>query len=115
MTQSMLTLGTGAASPDSLLAEVLPWVLVLIAFVVVASVIIMWLHRRIRSDQPSASGGFTLHDLRQMHARGELSDEEFQRARESVIAGVRGPKSENGDTDEAEESDETTRGPSETK
>jgi hypothetical protein len=114
MTQAMLTLGTGAASPSNLLAEVLPWVLALIGFVVVAGVIIMWLHRRVRSDQPSGGDGFTLHDLRQLHARGELSDEEFERARESVIAGVRGPKSENDEPNEGEESDDAKRDASET-
>jgi hypothetical protein len=113
MTERILTIGSGTAPAGNLLAEVLPWVLVLIGFVVIASVIIMWLHRRIRSDQPSGGGGFTLHDLRQMHARGELSDAEFQRARESVIAGVRGAKSENEAPTEANNSDAERHDPGE--
>jgi uncharacterized membrane protein len=108
------TIGTGTASGGDLLAEVLPWVLILLAFVVVASVVIMWLHRRVRSDHPSATGGgFTLHDLRQMHARGELTDEEFQRAREAVIAGVRHAASENEADHAPNESDASEADPGE--
>lgn len=47
---------------------------------------------RIRSwmkDSAEASQPFTLDDLRQLHRSGQLSDEEFERAKEMMIGSVR--------------------------
>jgi hypothetical protein len=47
---------------------------------------------RIRSwmkDNAEASQPFTLDDLRQLHRSGQLSDEEFERAKEMMIGSVR--------------------------
>jgi len=49
------------------------------------------LKRRLRQDdaQPAAASGFTLSDLRQMHRAGQLTDAEFERAREEVVAAAK--------------------------
>jgi hypothetical protein len=46
------------------------------------------LKRRMKAedDTPVTPSGFTLSDLRQMHRSGQLSDEEFARAKEKVVA-----------------------------
>lgn len=66
-------------------------VMVGLFWLVVASVvlgIVFWLIRRwfTREDDPGLSLGFTLDDLRQMHERGELTDEEFELARKKMLA-----------------------------
>ena len=43
------------------------------------------------TDAASGAGGFTLQELRDMHASGQLGDEEFQRARDSLIGRLAEP------------------------
>ena len=61
--------------------------------VVVAALIVGWIVIVIakkRADEYRQSAKpmlpFTLHDLREMHAAGQLSDEEFAKAREKIVA-----------------------------
>ncbi len=83
-----------AAAPGSLFGEILPWLAALVAVVVVGAVAI-WLIRRIfGGDNVGGSGGFTLQELRSMHAAGQLSDEEFRQAKESVIGRIRESESD---------------------
>jgi cytochrome b len=47
-------------------------------------------------DDPTiTSTGFTLGDLRQLHRSGRLSDEEFQKARDKIVAGAALPPRKN--------------------
>jgi hypothetical protein len=78
------------ASSGRLFGDVLPWLIVLLAVVVVGAVVVVAARRLLRSDD-WGGGGFTLHDLRQMHARGELSDEEYARARAQMVGRLRPP------------------------
>jgi len=57
--------------------------------VIVGGVVLLRLRRGIREDSSDPTVGFTLHELRGMHARGELTDEEFARARDALVDGVR--------------------------
>lgn len=50
--------------------------------------------RRWMRPSDSDSGGFTLEQLRRMHRSGEMSDEEFTRAREAIIGRVRPSRSD---------------------
>ncbi len=67
--------------------------LLLILIVVAAAIGLFgfWLYRRLTrpltEDEPEA--GFTLSDLRRLHKEGQISDEEFARARGRLIAGVK--------------------------
>ena len=61
--------------------------------VVVAGVLLLlglWLKRRVvgspEPEAPISMGGFGMAELREMHRRGELSDEEFERAKEKLVA-----------------------------
>ena len=100
-----------AANPgSSAFGELLPWLIVLLALAIVGGLIIMALRRRVRSPHAAPSEGFTLHDLRQMHAAGQLSDEEFQRAKAALIERVKGATSEN-EVEAGADSSEEQRGP----
>lgn len=47
---------------------------------------IVWARRRLmRSDLESSGAGLTLHDLRQLHAQGKMSDEEYEAARTAIL------------------------------
>ena len=53
---------------------------------------VIWLRRRYwgsEEDEGVPSVGFTLGDLRQLHKSGRLSEEEFQRAKEKIVAAAR--------------------------
>lgn len=68
------------------MVSVIGWGLVLLALVVAAFVAILWLKRWLKSDMTSVSTGFGLSDLREMHRRGQLTDEEYERARGKIAA-----------------------------
>ena len=62
-------------------ASVFGWLLVLLLLVVAGFVGISWLRKWMKEDDiPTGGTGFGLSELRQMHARGELTDEEYERA-----------------------------------
>ena len=81
-------LAAGPASGTGF-SDVAIWLAVLGLLVIVGGVVLLHLRRRMGRDESAPPTGFTLHDLREMHARGELTDEEFQRARTALLAGVR--------------------------
>ncbi len=73
------------ASDGSVFASILPW-LVALAGVVAIGVAGIWVVRRFaRRESDGGAGGFTLQDLRDMKASGQLSDEQYVRARDSMI------------------------------
>ncbi len=81
---SGLQLASSPSSAGSAFGEMLPWLAGLAALVVAGGVVIYFLRRSLgRGDTPSE--GFTLQDLRDLHARGSLSDEEFERAKSTLI------------------------------
>ena len=96
-----------AASTDKssrLFGQVLPWLLVLLGVIVVGGVIILLARRYLHNGGASEGGGFTLHDLRQMHAGGEISDDEFERAKAQMIGRLKSnaaPASTNSEGDDA--------------
>jgi hypothetical protein len=94
----MTRIAAQSADSSRLLADVLPWLLVLIGVIVVGGVIIYYVRRSLYGDGSSSGGGFTLQDLRDMHASGELSDEQFERARAQMIGRLKGePKPPRGE------------------
>lgn len=83
LTQSALLL----ADTKQFASQVYLWLGVIVALVFVLGLIAMWLRRRLmdpQDDQPPM--GFTLKDLRAMHAQGHLSDEELAAAEEKALA-----------------------------
>lgn len=65
--------------------SILIWSLVLMGFVFVGFLLVSWVRNRLREPDEPVSAGFSLGDLRDMHRRGQLSDEEFERAKQQLI------------------------------
>jgi hypothetical protein len=82
----MLTLAATVTDKSSrLFQETLPWIILLMGVIVAGGVIIFIARRYINAGNDGARGGFTLHDLREMHKAGEMSDDEFARAKAQMI------------------------------
>jgi hypothetical protein len=80
---------TLAVDPARLFQDLLPWLLGLIGIVVVGAGVMYVVHRMFRSEESGPTDGFSLQDLRDLHANGELTDEEFARARTAIIGRTR--------------------------
>ncbi len=68
----------------SVLREILPATILLVVLVIIGGFIIMRARKMVKGSKKSEMP-FTLSQLRKLHKRGELSDEEFQRAKVSMI------------------------------
>lgn len=66
-------------------------ILILLGVLVVGALVLIgagvFIYRRLARVVSDDSSSFSLSDLRRMHAQGELSDEEFERAKSALIAG----------------------------
>lgn len=86
---SMPSIILGAGGGGSALGSLLPWLLLLMGIVVVGGVIISLIRRWMRGTDTGSQIGFTLSDLRAMHAEGRLSSEELAKAEKKLIDHVR--------------------------
>ena len=78
--------GDGLTADDY--QTIIIWSLVMVALLIVGLVVVMWLKKRIKTDEEPAAvnpAGFTLADLRQLHKTGQMSNEEFERAKARII------------------------------
>lgn len=75
---------------ETLFSDVLPWLILLFGLVIAGGVIIFWARRSLQAaaTQNANAAGFSLHELRELHKNGELTDEEFERARAAIIGAV---------------------------
>ena len=85
-----------AQAAEDLLGQVLPWLIMLIGVVIVGGLGIYFVRRMLRTNQASSQEGFTLHELRCLHAEDRLSDEEFERAKALIIGRATGSSSPEG-------------------
>jgi len=66
------------------------WSFVLICLLVCGFFAISKLRQWLKEeDVPAAGIGFTLSDLRQLHKQGQMTDEEFERAKAKIIGGAK--------------------------
>jgi hypothetical protein len=66
---------------------VIAWSVGILILLVVGMAAAARLRRRVRQDDaPAPALGFTLSDLRQMHRAGQLTDDEFNKAKEKIVA-----------------------------
>lgn len=78
------------AAQENALSSVFVWSLVLVAAVIGGFWLVTLLKRRLQqSDDGASSPGFSLADLRALHRSGQLSDEEFERARTKMAASLK--------------------------
>ena len=62
----------------------------LLVGVIVLLLVTLWVRKRFLSPADEATpAGFTLGDLRQLHKSGQMTDEEFEKARAQVLAGTK--------------------------
>jgi hypothetical protein len=79
-----LNLAEGSGVPS-----VIGWSLVVFVFVIGGFYAITWVRRWMKDDEVSAIGlGFTLGDLRDLHRRGEMTDEEYEKAKAKIVRGT---------------------------
>lgn len=79
------------AQQESLLSRVAPWCAALLIASVALSLGAFWLRRRLaaQDDSEPLTMGFSLSDLRAMHTRGELTDQEYEHAKGRMVARTR--------------------------
>lgn len=80
------------AATETSSASILFWTLVLVAILVLAFVGVVIVKKRMRTEDDEPVGpvtGFTLSDLRRLHKEGQVSDEEFERAKAKIVASAK--------------------------
>jgi hypothetical protein len=75
-----------AATDSAAYQSIFLWSLALIGLLLVGFFVVMKVKARMREPDQPVSVGFSLSDLRQMHQQGQLSDEEFERAKGKLLA-----------------------------
>ena len=63
--------------------------LLLVALILVGWVTVWQVRRRLTRPDETSGAGFTLSDLRQLHKAGQMTDEEFERAKTRVVDAAR--------------------------
>lgn len=69
--------------------SIVVWSLVLMAMVVAGFLLASWVRNRVRQTDEPASSGFSLGELRELHRKGQLTDAEFERAKQKLVGMLR--------------------------
>jgi len=69
--------------------SIVVWSLLLIGLIVAGWLTVWQVRRRLQRDETLGNAGFTLSDLRQLHKSGQMTDEEFDRAKAKVVESAR--------------------------
>ena len=69
--------------------SIIIWSLLLIGLIVAGWLTVWQVRRRLQRDDTLGNAGFTLSDLRQLHKSGQMTDEEFERAKAKVVEAAR--------------------------
>ena len=69
--------------------DIIIWSLALIGLLLVGFIAASLAKRRLSQGDATPAGGFNLSELRALHKKGQMSDEEFKRAKEAVVAATR--------------------------
>lgn len=86
MTPSSIPMTLGATvQPGEVFFAILPWMLILIGIVIVGWLLLLFIRRSTGDGESGLDDGFTLGQLRKMRERGEMSDEEFEQARNVIL------------------------------
>jgi len=84
-------LAQAASGSGSDVGRILMWVGILIVIVVVGTIVLMTVRKRIMMGSAQGREGFsTMEDMRAMVARGEMTQEEYEKVRKAMIAKMRG-------------------------
>lgn len=102
-----LLMATTSGDEVAQVREIVPWAGLLVVLTVVGFIIIMMIRRTTQSDLDGSSSAFTLQDLRRLHKSGEMTDDEFERAKEAVIGHLRKPETASEDGGDGVASDDS--------
>ena len=81
---------TLAQSGEGSILPVFGWSFVLICLLIGGFFAISRLRQWLREDDtPAPTIGFTLSDLRQLHKQGQMTDEEFERAKAKIVGSAK--------------------------
>ncbi len=81
----MLATALILAQPEQDYSRIFIWSLALLGVLALGLVVVSKVKRRLQEPDQPVSMGFTLSDLRQLHKSGQMSDEEFERAKAKVV------------------------------
>ena len=71
-------------------SDVTVWSLLLIGLIVAGWLTVWHVKRRLqKTDEVLGNAGFTLSDLRRLHKSGQMTDEEFEKAKGRVVESAR--------------------------
>ncbi|HEY2586473.1 MAG TPA: SHOCT domain-containing protein [Tepidisphaeraceae bacterium] len=65
------------------------WLIVLVGLVLAGFVAVAQVKKRLMRTDDSPGSGFTLSDLRRLHREGKMTDEEFEKAKQIIVAGAK--------------------------
>jgi len=85
------------AQSDSI-AQPLIWSLILILIIMVLFVAVGLYRKWMKSEDTTGGEGFTLSDLRKLHKAGQMTDEEFEKAKKVLIGSVKASAEKMGQT-----------------
>lgn len=82
-------LATASPQPEQSLEGFLIWSGILVGVLVVGIMIVARVRRMLEPEDEDTPDGFTLHGLRELRARGQLTDAEFEHARTALIERIK--------------------------
>lgn len=71
------------------MGSVLWWSIVLVGLLLAGFVVVAQLKKRLMKPDDTISAGFTLSDLRALRRAGKMTEAEFEKAKEAVVAAAR--------------------------
>lgn len=86
------------AQTEKGIAEPLIWSFILILIIVLLFAAVGFYRRWMKSEDTTGGEGFTLSDLRQLHKAGQMTDEEFEKAKKVLIGSVKSAAEKMGQT-----------------
>lgn len=93
---------TPSVAPGELFMAIMPWLIVLVVIIFAGWILLSLIRRSSRNSDSLLNDGFTLGQLRKMHARGELTSEEYEQARGIILGHHAGPAKHAPDADESD-------------
>ena len=91
-----MTLGAGGRIDEAAWAKLLWAAGLLLALLLVGSAGVWYYRRRLTAGESGSSAPWTLHDLRQLRAAGQLTEQEYERLRSEIIAQFTGRRADSG-------------------
>jgi Short C-terminal domain len=65
------------------------WLLAILVILIVGMYVAVYVKKRLKEPDEPTGPGFTLSDLRQLHKSGQMSDEEFERAKAKIVVAAK--------------------------